>query len=335
MINIGIIGIGYWGPNYARLCYEVEDVNLCWFADLDENALNKIKRKYPLAKTTKDYKDLLRDKNLDAVIVTTPATTHFKIVKDLLLAKKNVLVEKPLTANLSEAKELKRLVRKTKKVLMVDHTFKYNSGVRKLKELIEKGELGKIYYILASYSALGPIRKDTDALWDLAPHWIYTLNYLLGEKPLFVDAKGGEYLKKGMKDVVFLNLEYPKKVLANIHVTWVYPKKDRSLTIVGDKKMVIFDDVSPEARLTIYDRGISLNSKDPNFADLQVILRDGDVVIPKIENKEPLKEAFKHFLECVEENKRPLSDVNDGNEVVEILEKAVISMKRNGAPIAV
>lgn len=335
MINVGIVGVGYWGPNFARLCYEVEGVNLSWIADLDENALKKINRKYPSVQTTKDYHDLLKDLNLDAVIITTPAQTHFSVAKDFLSAKKHILIEKPLTANLTEARKLKQLVEKNKTVFMVDHTFKYNPSIQKLKELIDKGELGKIYYIIASYSALGPIRRDVDALWDLGPHWIYTLNYLLGAKPLFVEAKGGEYLKSGMKDVVFINLEFPKNILANIHITWVYPKKDRSIAIVGDKKMAIFDDVSQDARLVIYDRGISVNSADPNFANLQIILRDGDIVIPRVENKEPLKECFKHFLECIKENKKPLSDIDDGLEVVEILEKISLSMKKNNVPILV
>jgi len=335
MVNLGIIGVGYWGPNFARLCYEEENASLCWFADVDEEALRKVRQKYPLVKTTKNYKELLKDKKLQAVVITTPAQTHFKIAKEAMLAKKHVLVEKPLTANLKEARILQNLSKKSKRVLMVDHTFKYNPAIRRLKELIESGELGKIYYILGSYSALGPIRKDVDVLWDLGPHWVYTLNYLLGSKPLLVDAKGGEYLKSGMKDVVFINLKYPQKVLANIHITWIYPKKDRSLTVIGDKKMAIFDDVSPDAKLAVYDRGVSFNSTDPNFANLQAVLRDGDIVIPKVESKEPLKECFRHFLECVAEKKKPLTDVNDGAKVVEILEKAMVSMRKNGASVVI
>lgn len=337
MINIGIIGVGYWGPNYARLCHEVDNVNLIWFSDSDEGALKKIKQRYPSVKITSDNRKLAEDPNLDAVVVTTPAQTHFLIVEEFLKAGKHVLVEKPMTAKFSEAKKLQRLVKKSGKILMVDHTFKYNAGIIKLKEMIKSGELGRIYYITASYSALGPIRKDIDALWDLGPHWIYTLNYLLDSFPISVEAKGGRYLKKGMNDVAFLNFEYPKKILANLHVTWLYPKKERFLTVAGDKKMAIFDDVSSDNRLIVYDRGFSINGdkKDPNFANLQIILRDGDVVIPKVENKEPLKEALKHFLNCIEEGKKPLSDVDDGAKTVEILEKASLSIKKNGSRILI
>lgn len=334
MINIGIIGVGYWGPNYARLCYELDNVNLVWFSDLDKSALKKVKQRYPLVKITSDYRKLAKDKNLDAVIITTPAQTHFLIAKEFLMAGKHILVEKPMTAKLIEAKKLQSLVKKSKKIFMVDHTFKFNAGINKLKEIINSGELGKIYYITGSYSALGPIRKDVDALWDLGPHWVYTLNYLLDSFPITVEAKGGKFLKKDMNDVVFLNFEYPKKILANLHVTWLYPKKERCLAVVGDKKMAIFDDVSADARLVVYDRGFFVN-KDPHFTNLQIILWDGDVFIPKIENKEPLKEVLKHFLQCIEEGKKPNSDIKDGLKTVEILEKASLSMKKNGIPILI
>lgn len=337
MINIGIVGVGYWGPNFARLCFELEGVNLSWFADSDKDALKKVKKHYPSVKITSDYIKLAEDPKLDAVIITTPAQTHFLIASTFLKAKKHILIEKPMTARFSEAKKLLTLVKKNQKVLMVDHTFKYNTGLIKLKEMIKSGELGKIYYITASYSALGPIRKDIDALWDLGPHWIYSLNYLLDCYPIMVEARGGKFLKKKMNDVVFLNFEYPKKILANLHITWLYPKKERYLTVVGDKRMAIFDDVASDNRLVIYDRGFSVNGdkKDPNFANLQIILREGDVVIPKIENKEPLKEVLKHFLQCIEGNKVPISDINDGLKTVEILEKASLSMKKNGSPILI
>lgn len=333
MINIGIIGLGYWGPNYARLCFELKDVNLAWCADSNTEALQKINQRYPATKITPDYKMILQDPDLDAVVIVTPAQTHFKIAKDALLAGKNILLEKPLTAKLSEAQELEKLVKKLKKILMVDHIFKFNPAVQKLKNFIKSGELGKIYYLSASYTALGPIRKDVDAMWDLAPHWIYVMGYLLDSRPISVSAKGGEFLKDRMNDVVFLNLEFPQKILANIHVSWLYPQKVRSMAIVGNKKMAVFDDVSSEAKLTLYDKGAKYNSQDPNFANLQIIFHDGDVVIPKIENKEPLREVFSHFLKCVKEKKSPLVDVREGVEVVEILEKASESIRRDGATI--
>lgn len=332
-INIGIIGLGYWGPNYARLCFELEDVNLSWCADSSTEALRKISQKYPTTKVTPDYKTILQDPDLDAVVIVTPAQTHFKITKDALLAGKHILLEKPLTAKLSEAEELGKLVKKLKRILMVDHVFRFNSAVEKLKNFIKSGELGKIYYLSASYTALGPIRKDVDAMWDLAPHWVYVINYLLGTKPMTVSARGGDFLMNRMNDVVFLNFEFPQKILANIHISWLYPQKVRSIAVVGDKKMAVLDDVSPEAKLTLYDKSAKYNSMDPNFANLQVIFQDGDVVIPKIENREPLKEGFKHFLKCIKEKKQPKTGIEEGVEVVEILEKANESIRKGGIPI--
>jgi predicted dehydrogenase len=329
-VKIGIIGVGYWGPNYARICYELENVELVWVADLNKEALQKIKQKYPLVKTTTDYQNILRDKTVKAVVVTTPAQVHFSIVKDALKAGKHVLVEKPLTANLEEAKGLADIVKQSKKVVLVDHIFKFNPAVNELKSLISKNKLGKIYYVSAFYTALGPIRKDVDAMWDLAPHWVYTINHLLDLSPIQVSAKGGDYLKKGMNDVVFLNLRYPRKIIANIHASWLYPQKVRSLAVVGSKKMAVFDDASADAKLTIFDRGATYNSKDPNFANLQVIMRDGDIVIPKLPKKEPLKEALVHFLDCIVNSRKPVADVNEGIEVVKILTAADLSIKTNG-----
>jgi predicted dehydrogenase len=330
MINIGIIGVGYWGPNYARLCFEMGDVNLSWCADLDENALKKIQQRYPSVKTTKNYKEILNDPKLDAVVIVTPAQTHFTIAKDALLANKHVLLEKPITSKLSEAKELGKVVSKSKKILMVDHIFKFNPTVTKLKELINNDELGNIYYIAASYTALGPIRKDVDAMWDLAPHWIYVINHLLNEKPVTIQANGKDYLKEKMNDVVFLHLEYPRKVLVNIHVSWLFPQKVRNIAIVGDKKMAVMDDVSSDTKLALFDKGAKYNSNDPNFANLQVIFREGDIVIPKLEKKEPLKEVLKHFCECITNDKNPFTGVKEGIDVIEILEAADRSLQKKG-----
>lgn len=327
-VKVAIIGVGYWGPNYARLCFEVEEADLVWFADVNRQALSKVHLRYPGVKTTVDYKQVLNDPEVEAVVVVTPAQTHFEIVKDALESNKHVLVEKPLTADLSEAEKIKKLVKKSGKVLVVDHIFKFNPAVIELRKLIKSGKLGKIYYLNSFYTALGPIRKDVDAMWDLAPHWVYTISYLLGSQPVSVRAEGGEFLKKGMNDVVFIYLKYPQKVLASIHASWLYPQKVRSMAVVGSKKMAFLDDASPDAKLIIYDKGAEYNSKDPNFADLQVIFRDGDVVIPKIERKEPLKEGFLHFLDCLSNNKKPIADVQDGLEVVKILAAAEDCLKK-------
>ncbi len=330
-LNFGIIGLGYWGPNYAKVLNDLEGANLSWCCDINDQALAKLKRIYPAVRTSNNINDLLTDKDLNAVIVVTPAQGHFEIVKQFILAGKDVLVEKPLTNDQKTSEELVRLGRNKKRVLMVDHTFVYNLAIRKLKELIDKGKLGDIYYLYGVYNALGPIRKDVSAMWDL-PHFIYVANYLLGSGPETITAIGRDYLQKGMEDVVFLTFEYPKDILFNLHCSWIDPVKVRRLVVVGTKKMVVFDDMQPEEKLKIYDKGADL-SGDPNFAKLEVVIRTGDVYIPKIENKEPLREVVLAFMESVKTRKPPVSDGQEGLNLVRCLTAAQESLKKHGEKI--
>ena len=325
-LQFGLIGVGYWGPNYARILSEMDDVNLVWCCDTNNQVLLKMKRLYPAIKITNHLVDILNDKQVDCVIVVTPAQIHFETVKKALKADKHVLVEKPLTTATKEAQELVYLAKKKKKVLAVDHTFKFNPGIKKLKEIIDSGELGKIYYMYGLYNALGPIRKDVSAMWDLSPHFIYTANYLLNSKPISVLARGRDLLIKGMDDVVFLNFEYENGVLFNLHSSWLDPLKVRQLVVIGSKKMAVFDDVSPDAKLQIYDKSAIVDS-DPNFAKLNVILRVGDMVVPKLENKEPLREVVIDFIISVRDGKQPFLSAEDGLETVKILVAAQKSLE--------
>ena len=325
-LGFAIIGVGYWGPNYARILSELDGAELLWCCDTNKAALIKMQRLYPRIKTTTKVSDTLADGMVDCVVVVTPAQAHYKIVKEALNASKNVLVEKPLTFSVAEAKDLVNLSKKKKKILAVDHTFKFNSGIRKLKELIDKGELGKIYYMYGLYNALGPIRKDVSAMWDLSPHFIYTANYLLDSKPISVLARGRDLLIKGMDDVVFLTFEYENGVLFNLHSSWLDPLKVRQLVIIGSKKMAVFDDVSADSKLQIYDKSVTVDS-DPNFAKLNVILRVGDMIVPKLESKEPLREVVLDFIRSIKEGKNPFSSAEEGLETVMILAAAQKSLK--------
>jgi len=324
-LGFALIGVGYWGPNYTRILSELDDVELLWCCDTNKKALDKMQRLYPRIKITTNILDILVDEKVDCVIVVTPAQTHYEIVRAVLNANKNVLVEKPLTLSVSEAKDLVKLSRKKKKILTVDHTFKFNSGIRKLKELIDKGELGKIYYMYGLYNALGPIRKDVSAMWDLSPHFIYTANYLLNAKPISVLARGRDLLIKGMDDVVFLTFEYDNGVLFNLHSSWLDPLKVRQLVIIGSKKMAVFDDVSTDSKLQIYDKSVTVDG-DPNFAKLNVILRVGDMIVPKLENKEPLREVVLDFIKSANEDKKPFISAEEGLETVIILDAAQKSL---------
>ena len=324
-LGFALIGVGYWGPNYARILSELDDSELLWCCDTNKEALIKMQRLYPRIKITTKVSDPLADEMVDCVVVVTPAQAHYKIVKQALNANKNVLVEKPLTFSVAQAKDLVSLSKKKEKILAVDHTFKFNPGIRKLKELIDKGELGKIYYMYGLYNALGPIRKDVSAMWDLSPHFIYTANYLLDSKPISVLARGRDLLIKGMDDVVFLTFEYENGVLFNLHSSWLDPLKVRQLVIIGSKKMAVFDDVSVDAKLQIYDKSATVDG-DPNFAKLNVILRVGDMIVPKLENKEPLREVVLDFIKSVNEGKKPLTSAEEGLETVMVLAAAQKSL---------
>lgn len=325
-LNFALVGVGYWGPNYARILAEMDDVNLIWCCDTNKEALQKMQRLYPAIKVTKLLVNILNDPIVDCVIVVTPAQVHYQTVKKSLQANKHVLVEKPLTTIAKDAEELIKLSKKHKRVLAVDHTFKLNPGIKKLKEIIDSGELGKIYYMYGLYNALGPIRKDVSAMWDLSPHFIYTANYLLDAKPISVLARGRDLLIKGMDDVVFLTFEYEDGVLFNLHSSWLDPLKVRQLVVIGSKKMAVFDDVSLDAKLQIYDKSATVDS-DPNFARLNVILRVGDMVVPKLENKEPLKEVVIDFIKSIVENRKPFSPAEEGLETVLALAAAQKSLK--------
>lgn len=331
--NVGIIGLGYWGPNYARIISQLENVNLSWCCDINKIALSKFSRLYPNVKVTDNIKDLLNDKNLDAVIIVTPAQSHFDLAKNFLSNGKHILVEKPLTNKLEDSKTLVKMSKEKNKILMVDHTFEFNPAIKKLKQLINDEELGKIYYIYGNYNALGPIRRDVSAMWDL-PHFIYIVNFLLDKNPNWVSAVGKYYLQKGMEDVVFLTFEYTDDILFNLNCSWIDPVKVRKLIVVGEKKMAVFDDMQPEDKLTIFDRGVELND-DPNFANLQIVVRTGDTIIPKIERSEPLKEVVLTFLQAINGQKIHYPDGEDGLNLVKSLSAAQESLKKDGKRILI
>lgn len=332
-LNVGIVGLGYWGPNYARIITQLEDVNLSWCCDVNNVALSKFSKLYPSVKTTNRVEDLLNDRQLNCVIIVTPAQDHFKVAKKFLQKDKAVLVEKPLTDNPKKAKILVNISKKRNKILMVDHTFIFNSAVKKLKQLIDNKELGKVYYIYGNYNALGPIRRDVSSMWDL-PHFIYVVNFLLGTNPVWVQAVGKDYLQKETEDVVFLTFEYPGDILFNLNCSWIDPVKVRRLVVVGERKMLVFDDIEPEDKLKIYDKSVDV-SDDPNFANLQLVIRHGDTLIPKLELEEPLKEVTKQFIEAVRSKKNSISNGDDGLNLVRILNYAQVSLSKQGKRIKI
>lgn len=333
-INFAIIGVGYWGPNYARILHEIDDVRLTYCCDMDRKALGIMKRRYPSVIVTTSVSAILKNPAVDCVIVVTPAQTHFEIVSAALQKKKDVLVEKPLAITPEEAHQLMDISSELKRVLAVDHTFKLNAGIIKLRDLIRAGTLGTIYYMYGLYNALGPIRRDVSAMWDISPHFIYTSNFLLDSLPLTVSAVGRSFLQKNREDVVFMNMEYANGVLVNLHSSWLDPVKVRQLVVVGSKKMIVFDDLSAEGKLKIYNKSAKVDG-DPNFADLRIILRSGDVTIPKLEEKEPLKEVVLDFISSVRHRKQPITPAREGYDVVKILSALQHSLDNNNQTVQI
>lgn len=331
-MKTAIIGCGYWGPNYVRIFNEIDDSNLLYIADVDHKKLAKVVKNSDI-KITKNYEKILEDDEVEAVVISTPSSTHYKIAKDCILKDKHVLVEKPLTLSSKESKELIELAESRKKLLMVGHTFIFNPAVQKLKEYIKNGTLGEIHYLSFVRTGLGPVRKDVNAMWDLAPHDISILNYLLESTPSKVSARGEWYIQQGIEDVVFLNLKFENKILANIHASWLNPQKVRQVTVVGSKKMAVFDDVSQTEKLVLFDKGVQKEYTYASYGEFQLKLRSGDILIPDIKMTEPLKNECIHFIECIKNNKKPITDGRSGLEVVRILEMAQESLKNAGREV--
>ncbi len=340
-INLAQIGVGYWGRNLLRSFFRAERIGRLVAVDPSENAQKWIRREYPTVEIRSNFEEILSDTDIQAVALATPADTHAALARRVLEAGKHVFVEKPLALSADEAAGLVALAASKSLVLMVGHTFLYNEAVRTIKRYIQQDLLGKIYYIYSQRLNLGRVRSDVNAMWNLAPHDLSILLYWLGEMPVSVSAKGSDFLQDGIEDVVFLVLEFPGGISAHIHVSWLDPNKRRSMTLVGSKKMVVYEDTSGDAKIKIYDKGItkknlseSLGDYD-SFGKFQLIQRAGDLLIPKIEFKEPLREEANHFLQSVAAGKSPLTDGRHGLQVIRILEAAQTSLKNGGASVAI
>lgn len=336
MIRIALIGLGHWGPNYLRLLSGLEDVRLIAVCDRDASRKQLVKKIAADIRFTTDASEVLTANDVDAVIIAAPTAFHYEMGKKALNAGKHVLMEKPLSVKPQESKELMQLAEQKKRILMVGHTFLYNPGITALQELIHRGDLGKIYYFDLIRTNLGPIRQDVNALWDLAPHDISILLHLLGKMPVEVAAHGGCFLNSEREDTVFLTLRFPDQVLAQIHVSWLEPVKVRKVTVIGDKKMAVFNDIDAGEPLRIYDKGVTRTPKNySDFEEFRLIIREGDVLIPKVPFAEPLKNECQAFIQCIQKNTPPLSDGLFGHAVVTVLDAASQSLQQRGALISI
>lgn len=334
-VHVGVIGCGHWGPNHIRVFSTLSGSRVVAVADHDANRLGSVGQLYPQVRLVNDYHELLEHVPLDAVVVATPTRTHYKIAKEALEHGKHVLVEKPLCLTVIEGEELVKLARQYGGVLMVGQVFLFHNGILKLKEFLEFGDLGKIYYIGSTRTNLGPIRQDVNAVYDLASHDISILNFLLGSCPYEVSAVGEAFLQNGVEDIAFISLRYPNDVLARIHASWLDPRKVREITIVGDKKMVTWDDLATLGTVQVYDKGVVREAYYEDYGHFQLLAREGDIMIPRIKFEEPLKNQARYFLGAIRKGKADVSDGESGLNVIRTIEAIQQSLKGRGVPVKV
>jgi len=328
MVRIGLIGVGYWGPNIARSFELTGGAEIRWICDLDPERLQRMVEKHPRAEPTTDFADLLADSELDAVAISTPTVTHFDIARRALEAGKHVLVEKPITRTAAQAEQLIGLAAGNGLTLMVGHVFEYNETIRALKARIDDGELGSIYYIDFERTNLGPVRTDVNALMDLASHDISIMCYLMGSSPSTVTARGRSYLNPGIEDTVFATFGFDNGTLAHVHASWLNPRKVRQITVVGSKKMAVCDDLDLKQPIQIFDKHIAEPDELPDtYLDYKTVIVEGETTIPKIVLNQPLLTECQHFIDCIRTGRTPQSDGASGLRVARALEAAMESMK--------
>jgi predicted dehydrogenase len=334
-VRIGVIGAGHWGPNHIRVFSQLRDSMVTAVADLDPKRLSAIAAQFPEVAGLTDYRELVARPDVDAVVVCVPTRKHFEVAKAALEAGKHVQCEKPLTAETAESEELAALADKKKLVLMTGHVFLFNHGILKLRELVTNGSTGRIYYMRATRTNLGPIRSDVNSVYDLASHDISIFNFLLDAQPISASAVGAAFLQPDIEDLAFITLKYPNDVVASIQVSWLDPKKLREIVVVGDKKMVVWDELAPAGPIHIYDKGVIKEPYYEDFGHFHLLAREGDVTIPRVPPSEPLKVQNQKFLNCVRENKIDFSDGKFSVGVVRVLDAISQSLKAGGAPIQV
>lgn len=335
MIRVGIVGLGYWGPNLLRNFVWLPESQVTAVCDLSGDRLKHVSAQYPHVYPTTCLEEILNRNMIDAAVIATPTKTHYSIAKRALEQGLHTFVEKPLATSSIECEDLINLAASRQVVLFVGHVFVYSAPVLKLKELITKGELGRICYVSCTRLNLGPIRQDVNALWDLAPHDISIILDLLEPIPVSVNCQGLAYLNESIHDVCFLTLHFSNGTVAMVHVSWLDPNKRRLMTVVGDKKMVLYDDIEPLEKIKIYDKGVEGPGYSDTFGEFHFSYRYGDTYSPRLNQVEPLKAECQHFIECVREGKKPRTDGYKGLRVVKVLEAAEYSLRNGGGRVEV
>jgi predicted dehydrogenase len=332
-IVVGVVGCGYWGPNLVRNLKGLSNCNLRAMCDTSEARLAHLRGLYSDVEGVTDYDHLLNGVGLDAVVVATPVKHHYLLAKASLLAGKHTFVEKPMASSTAECEELIQIAERQGLVLMVGHTFLYSAPVRKIAEIVQAGDLGEIRYINSRRLNLGLFQKDINVAWDLAPHDISIILHILGELPLVVNCQGNAHVTPGIEDVTNISLTFRHKRFATIQSSWLEPRKVREMTIVGTRRMVVYDDLQTHEKIKIYDVRVERPPHYDTFADFHYSYHYGDSYIPHLKQEEPLKTECQHFLDCIEKGTQPLTGGNEGLELVRILEAASNSLKNHGAPV--
>lgn len=329
MIKMGIIGFGYWGPNVVRNFLAIDGADVLAICDMEESALEKSRKLYPNVKTTSNPGDIIKSTDIDAVAIVTPVYTHFDLAKHAIENGKHVFVEKPFTSSVSEAEELIELAEKKNVKIMVDHTFLFTGAVKKIKDLIEDGVLGNIFYYDSTRINLGLFQHDINVIWDLAPHDLSIMDYVIQEKPIGITATGTEHFGRGLEDVAYITVYFDNNVIAHFNVNWLAPVKIRMTLIGGEKKMLVWNDLEQDEKVKIYDKGVNVKTKEGIY-DLLVSYRAGDIWTPLVERTEALELEAEYFIECIKNNKTPINDGYAGLRVVRILEASNLSIKNKG-----
>jgi predicted dehydrogenase len=331
LVRVGVIGYGYWGPNVVRNLQSLEDCQLVTICDKNSDALLRARRVHPGVELTMDFSELLTSTRVDAIAVVTPVWTHFDLAKAALQNGKHVFVEKPFTSTQEQAEELIELAERNRLKIMVDHTFLFSGAVRKIRELVDDGTLGELYYFDSTRVNLGLFQHDVNVVWDLAPHDLSIMDYVIRAKPEAVVATGGRHLN-GLADVAFITIYFPGNVIAHINVNWLSPVKVRKTLIGGEKKMLVWNDLEADEKIKVYDKGVQMTNGKGVY-DLLVSYRSGDVCAPKIEQTEALKVELEYFIDCILNDRKPFNDGAAGLRVVKILEAVDQSLQGRGRAI--
>lgn len=333
-ISIGVIGCGYWGPNLVRNFKALGDCHVRAMCDTNLSRLQHLKNLHPDVEGATDYEHLLNGMGLDAVAIATPVNSHHALAKASLLAGKHTFIEKPMAASAAECEELIEIAKRQGLVLMIGHTFLYSAAVRKIVEIVRAGDIGDIRYINSRRLNLGLFQKDINVAWDLAPHDIAIIQHILGESPIEVNCQGNAHVTPGVEDVTNMSLTFRNQRFATIQSSWLEPRKVREMTIVGTRRMIVYDDLPASEKIRVYDVRVERPPHYDTFAEFHYSYHYGDSYIPHIKNEEPLKAMSQHFLDCIRNGSKPLTDGEAGLDMVRILEASSASLKAHGAPIS-